>query len=341
MRYSLRATRSPIRRISGLTLLPSVLFANSLWGQDVGKQDNEYLGNGSVITVVVHDPSGERFSSSAVVKLFYGITPIGQRDTTRGVAEFVVTRFGDFSVVVSASGYPETQETVAVQFAGRTQVDVYLREPSTAAGPRGVPGRPLLAPKAKEALDKGFWALKENKLGEAEKYLREAVRLAPGNPDVLYIRGLQHPKQQQWKQAQIVLEKAAQLDPNSARTFAALGMALCDEGNFEAAIAPLRKSLQLDPTGRWETQWALAKSFYHLQQYDEALKLSQASLEKSAGGAPEIALLVAQSLTAVGRYENAAQILREFLKDHENRPEAVTAQRWLGQLEANGKIRSH
>jgi tetratricopeptide (TPR) repeat protein len=167
------------------------------------------------------------------------------------------------------------------------------------------------------------------------------MRLAPGNPDVLYVRGVLDLKQQNWKHAQTVLEKATQLDPNSARVFAALGMALCNQGSYEASIAPLTKSLQLNPVGRWETLWALAKSYYQLQQYDEALKLSQEALEKSNGNAPEIALLVAQSLTAVGRYEDAAQILRQFLKDQENRPEAVTARRWLGQLAASGKIRSN
>jgi tetratricopeptide (TPR) repeat protein len=49
-------------------------------------------------------------------------------------------------------------------------------------------------------------------------------------------------------------------------------MALCDQGNYDAAIAPLNKSLQLDPAGNWETEWALAKSYYHLQRYDDALK---------------------------------------------------------------------
>jgi len=313
--------------------------ARCVCGQDVGSQEKEYMGNGSVITVMVHEASGEPFSSSAVVKLFRGITPSGQRDTTRGVAEFVVTSFGDFTVVVSAPGYAEAQKDVAVDITGRTQVDVYLRRTSPPGNP-AVPGRPVLTPKAKEALEKGLRALKENKLGDAEKYIGEAVRLAPGNPDVLYVQGVLSLKQRNWGQAQSALEKATQIDPNSAPAFAALGMALCDQGRYDAAIAPLTKSLQLDPVGTWETRWALAKSYYHLQQYDEALKLSQESLEKSNGNAPEIALLVAQALTAVGRYEEAARILREFLRDHGDRPDTATAHRWLDGLMASGNIQS-
>ena len=45
------------------------------------------------------------------------------------------------------------------------------------------------------------------------------------------------------------------------------------------------------------------------------------------------------SLTAVGRYEDSAEALRQFLKSHGDRPEAMTARRWLEGLAKNGKIR--
>jgi len=246
---------------------------------------------------------------------------------------------GEFTVVVSAAGYDEAQKDVSVGSNGRTEVDVYLRPTSPSGTILTVPGRPVLAPKAKEALDKGLRALKENKLGEAEKYVGEALRLAPGNPDVLYVQGVLSLKKRNWEQARTALEKATQMDPSSARAFAALGMALCDEGNYDRAIPALEKSMRLDPASTWETRWALAKSYYHRQQYEEALRMSQEALAQSNGNEPEIALLLAQSLTAVGRYEDAAQTLREFLRDHGDRAESATARRWLEQLTASGKIR--
>jgi Flp pilus assembly protein TadD len=324
-----------------LAMLPSLALAFSLSGQDVGSQEKEFLGNGSVITVTVHDASGEPFSSPAVVKLFRGVAPSGQRDTSRGVAEFVVISTGEYTVVVAAPGYPEAQKDVSVDNTGSARVDVYLRRTSGGGSTARVPGGMLLAPKAREALAKGLRALRENKLGEAEKYVGEAMRLAPGNPEVLYAQGILSMKQRDWGKAQAVLEKATQIDPNSAPAFAALGLALCDQGNYDAAIAPLRKSLELDPAGAWQTRWALAKSYYQHEQYPEALNMSQEALARSNGNAPAIALLVAQSLTAVGRYEDAAEMLREFLRDHANLQEAATAHRWLEQLTANGKIRSN
>ena len=111
-------------------------------------------------------------------------------------------------------------------------------------------------------------------------------------------------------------------------------------GRIGAAIAPLEKSLQLDASPAWETRWALATAYYQHEQYDEALKMSQAALAASNGKAPEIELLVAQSLTAVGRYEDAAQVLREFVRDHTDRREATTARKWLKRLTASGKNRA-
>jgi len=323
-----------------MSMLPAVALASSLSVQDVGSQEKEFMGNGSVITVTVHDASGTPLSSPATVKLFRGVVPSGQRDASRGVAEFVVIGLGEFTVVAAAPGYAEAQKDVSVDITGRARVDVYLR-PVSGTQSLAVPGKPLLAPKAKEALDKGLRALKENKLADADKYVGEAMRLAPGNPEVLYAQGILSLKQRDWRRAQTVLKEATQIDPNSAPAFAALGLALCDQGNYDAAIAPLSKSLQLDPAGAWETRWALAKSYYQREQYPEALNMSQEAFARSNGKAPAVALLVAQSLTAVGRFEDAAQVLREFLRDHASTQEAATARRWLEQLAANGKIRSN
>lgn len=51
-------------------MLLCLAFASFAFGQDVGSQDRNYLGNASVITVVVHDARGGLFPSLAVVKLF-------------------------------------------------------------------------------------------------------------------------------------------------------------------------------------------------------------------------------------------------------------------------------
>jgi len=128
---------------------------------------------------------------------------------------------GEFTVIVEAAGYESAQkEEVSVRVTGRTQVDVYLRRLSAGGRTGGVPRRALLAPKAKEALEKGSQALSADKTGEAEKYVGEAMPLAPGHPDVLYVQGVLSLKQHNCAQGQDALEKATQIDPSHARAFA-------------------------------------------------------------------------------------------------------------------------
>ena len=115
-------------------------------------------------------------------------------------------------------------------------------------------------------------------------------------------------------------------------------MALSNQKKYEAAIPLLEKSLELGPTQGWETEWALGKSYYYHEQYDQALKMAQKAHTEPRASAPQVDLLLAQCLTAVERYEDSAEVLREFLKNNPESPEAATARHWLDGLAANGKI---
>ena len=330
----------PCLNLSPLLLILYFALALPARAQDSGSALTEYHGKGVEFTVTVHDSSGEPIASSAMVKLYRDGTILSrQGETSRGNALLVVNTIGEFNLVVEAAGYATAQKEISVQASGRMQIDIYLRRLSSAGTANRPPGSPLLAPKAKQALDKSLQALSVDKMKDAEKYIGEAMQLAPSHPDVLYAQGIFHLKQRNWPQAQTALEKATEIDPSHARAWAALGMAFCDQGKYDAALEPLEKSLQLN-SASWETRWTLAKAYYYHEQYAEALKTSQDALAASAGKAPEIALLIAQSLTALGRYEDAAQTLRDFVKDHGDRPEAATARRWLDRLAANGKIQA-
>jgi Flp pilus assembly protein TadD len=338
MYYSKQHGRVRITRFLLPMLACAVLSPRAARCQDSSAESNMMRGDRAELAITVHDSGGEPISGPAMVKIYRAGVPSDQGATRKGRAFFILNSLGDYTVVVDAPGYETTQKDVAVPVALKAEVDIYLKRVAGANESTGVPGRPQLAPKAKEAFDKGLQALSADKLKEAERYVGEAMMLAPGHPDVLYIQGVLDLKRHNWASAQSVLEKATQIDPNHARAFAALGMALSNQGKYDDAIAPLEKSLQLDAAGGWETHWTLGKAYYQHERYDEALKMSQQALAESNGKAPEVDLLVAQSLTAVGRYEDAARVLRELLKNHDDRPEAVNARRWLERLTADGKI---
>ena len=345
--------REPLARLgvarSSVTILVVALLlcVPSAWcaepQQDSGSQATEYFGNGAEINVVVHDGTGNPISSPAMVRLYRdGNIPSGEGATLHGRVRFVVTSLGEFTVVVEPAGHPSLQKDVSVRTTGQTQVDVYLQpniNPVTSTATAGASGstsaKVILAPKAQEAFDKGLRALSADKMHDAEKFVGEAVRLAPGHPDVLYVQGVLYLKEKNWSDAQASLEKATQIDPGHARAFAALGMALTDQRRFDAAIPPLEKSVELDgATANWETEFVLARAYYETGRYPEALAVSRKALADSKERAPEISLLVAQALTANGQYAQAEDTLKEFLREHGDRPEAAKARKWVEKLEA-------
>jgi predicted Zn-dependent protease len=291
------------------------------------------------IDVTIRDGTRDVLAGPADVKLYCNGTPCEEGSASSGRIRFIMNGIGDFTLTVDAPGYKRAQKEVKVSEPDKVQVEINLeRDPSSSFAP-GAAGNPILAPKAREALDKGMQALREDRLNEAAEALDEVLKLAPNNPNVLYMQGLLNLKKHDWAKAQSVLEKATQIDPNSARALAALGMALCNQKKYAEAIPPLEKSVQLDSASGWETHWSLAQSYYHSARFDEALKASLQAQTESNGQVPHVDLLVAQALSAVGRYEDAATVLRELLKNHGDGPEAVTARRYLDRLMADGKIR--
>ena len=310
------------------------------WAQDGVSEQTALSGNNATIVVTVRAASGEPLPVAAVVRLYKaGGVPHGQTTTSPGGrAVFVPQGLGDFSVVVEAPGYKTGRSNVDVPVPVKVDVDVYMQPESTEGGDGTVPGGPILAPKAKAALEKALEYLRLNKLEDAEKQLEIASRLAPQHPDVLYLQGMLYSKKGDLAKALTALETATQVDPHNARTLAALGTVLANQGEYAAAIPKLEESLKA-ATGAWETHWTLAKAYYDQKKYEPALKESQTALSASNGKAPEIELLVAQGLTAVGRYEDSAAALRSFLKNHADHADAAKAQRWLERLVAAGKIR--
>jgi Tfp pilus assembly protein PilF len=314
--------------------------------QDSGSKATEYFGNGAEINVIVHDGTGNPISSTTMVRLYRdGNIPSGEGATSHGRVRFVVTSLGEFTVVVEPAGQLSLQKDFSVRTTGQTQVDVFLRpnannvissKGATVTGAKTTAGKLILAPKAQEAFDKGLRALSAEKMRDAEKFVGEAARMAPGHPDVLYVQGVLYLKQKNWGDALAVLEKATQIDPSHSRAFAALGMALTDQGKFDAAIVPLEKSLELEgaASANWETEYVLARTYYEAAQYPGALMMSQKALADSKGRAPEIALLTAQALTANGQYAQAEETLNTFVREHGDRPEAAKARKWVKKLEA-------
>ena len=322
-----------------LGCLAASLAAAPARAQARSTDESGFRGNRAEISVTLRDTSGAVITTAATIRLYHSGSLAGQAAANKGKAFFILNDLGDYTISVDATGYKSAQKDVSFSMAMDDIEDIVLAHDTGAVDTSGAPGRPILAPKANEALQKGLKALGENKLDEAQKALDEAMQLAPGHPDVLYAQGVLYLKKSEWDKAQGVLAQAAQVDPNNAHILTALGMAYVDAGKYDAAIAPLEQSIKANPSG-WETHYTLAKAYYHHEQYPEALRESQNAVDQAKGAAPETELLLAQCLVAGGKFEDAAKILRGFLKNHPKDPGATSAKRWLDRLTADGKIHS-
>jgi tetratricopeptide (TPR) repeat protein len=191
--------------------------------QDSGDQGTNSFGRSAEIAITVRDRSRQVITVPTMVKLYKNGALEDQRSTSEGHAFFILRGLGEFTVAVEAAGYKAAHKEVSIPAAIQYQEDVYL-EWDTASGDRtGAPGRAVLAPKARKALEKGAQALAAGKLEEAQKFIGEAIKLAPANPDVLYLQGMLYMEQSNWEQAQTTLEQASRMDPNQPRLLAALG----------------------------------------------------------------------------------------------------------------------
>ena len=319
-----------------LTLLGGLcLFTGSAACQDNSEQGMNERGSRAEIAVNVRDKSGQVITSPTVIKLYNNGTLDDQQSTTQGRAMFIPRGLGEFTIAVEAAGYRAVRKEVSIGVAMHYQEDVYLEPDANSAE---APAGSVLAPKAKQALGKGTGALQAGKLEEAQKYIGEALRLAPGNSNVLYFQAMLYMRQSNWQEAQTALEKASHMDPNQPRILAALGMDLVNQKKFAEAIPLLEKSIQLQPASGWETKWALARAYLFHEQYEQALKMADQAHIESHGTSAQAELLLAQCLAVMGRYEDAARVLREFLKNNAESQDTRTARNWLERLTAEGKI---
>jgi len=325
-------------RFPRLVLFLAVLLATGTLAhsQDRPSQVADLRGDRAEVSVIIRDGSSQLIGPLVTVKFYYNGTIVDQKTTSKGRAVFILNHLGDYTITAEAMGYRTAQKEISMRISVDAEEQIILQRDSTEA--LGVAGRPVLAPKAKEALAKALQSFNENKFDQAKKYIEQAAQLAPNHPDVLYLQGIILLKLGRAPEAQTILEKTTQIDSQNPRAFTALGMAFMNENKNDLALAPLKQSVQLDPSN-WESHSTLANVFYRQGEYEEALKECRLSLEQARGTQPSVELLLAQIQVAVGKYEDSAETLRSFIRNHKNDKDMPKAKRWLERLAADGKIR--
>ena len=112
-------------------------------------------------------------------------------------------------------------------------------------------GRPHLHPQFSSLLHRlhpnlGVVRFQQQKYPEAEKALREAIRVAPNDAFSHSVLGIVLVQQEKYDDSIQILSRAVALDPNDAKTRNYLGISSSRKGLQEAVEQECRKAIELD-----------------------------------------------------------------------------------------------
>src|SRR3974390_627048 len=139
--------------------------------QDSSEEGTLLRGSRAELAITVYDGSGQIVKSSTTVTIYKDGVLIDQSSTSNGRVFFVPRGHGDFTIAVQAAGYKSEQKEVTVEPSMKTDIAIYVQKIPSSNESTGVPGAPVLAPKAKDALVKALQAVGKNKPDEAQKHL--------------------------------------------------------------------------------------------------------------------------------------------------------------------------
>src|SRR5256884_7987081 len=266
------------------------------------------------LIVTVRDEGGGTFSGLATVTLQHLDSPVFSTGTTMGGQTiFDGLGPGEYTIVVSAPGYLTATERVNLTHGSESeQVYIALKRDSSSSTVAAPQGPPALSPTLQKELGKAVGALQGNRLEGGQKQADEAYRLAPGNPEVNYIRGLLADRQGRLAAAQSSWDKTLSLDPRHGLTLQALATIMARKGDYAAAKEYLQRALQVD-SNSWRAHELMAVVCFRQSNFAEAVSHADRSLELGKNLANGARLPLAESLIQQNQSAPAMEDLRAFL----------------------------
>ena len=289
------------------------------------------------IIVQIREAGGARVSMPAWVRLYSDVDMYERtsnaRENERVIFEEVP--IGEYHIEVRVPGYRMAiNDASLLQANAIAYVFVDLRlesSPNSPTAANSKSGPPIMAPKARKALEQAATALRENDLKKAQAQLNVTKKLSPNHPEVHYLQGLIYFQEQNNAGARASLETAINFYPKHAGALASLGATLYRLGDFPAAVAALDKAVEISPQN-WQSHRALVMCHIRLRAYDKALAHAERAIETSGGKSPELQVLLARVLIALNEKDKARSELHAFLTGNPGHAESAAAQRLLSIL---------
>ena len=337
--------------MSGLTLRPSLQFSLALIlllaaGTFLHAQKpvpTPSQGSGTytppqpvAVKVSVRDMRGNPLDGSAYVHLHSMVRSFDMRLPTRetSTAEFPSVMPGDYEIEVRCDGYQPTTERLSVAgFGTDVSVFIYLHPESETSGNRRPPSGVLMTPKLQNEMDRGLDAMRKQEYEAARIHFAKAVKIAPSNPDALYLLGTSELALHQTDLARSQFESVLKLDSGYEKALLAVGEMQLQSGDSSGAISTLEKAFDLNGAS-WRTHLLLASAYARAGRLEDAEKHAQraASLAKEKGAYPTF--LLGKIQEAEGKSTQAKATWEFLVAQFPNDATAAKAKEKLAQTTA-------
>lgn len=287
---------------------------------------------GMLIIYLVGD-DGKPVSASGTVTIFRAGEVSGSNQmTSSGIARFSSLANAAYTVITSVSGYRDARvETEITPGHSVSEVKVTLERMADDSAQQGDAKGIVLAPKAKKEAQEGIDAMRAGHYDEAEKHLKAAYDLAPGNPDVNDRMAELFLMTKSYDRAQSYLETALSIEPDNVSALTDMGWLHVQRGDSAAAESVLQRATTLSPN-RWFAHWLLGVAYLRQHNYEQARVEATTAIKVGKGAAIDAEYLLGESLAAQGRRDEAIKALQDFLRDGPDNSDAAAAQTLIANL---------
>lgn len=295
----------------------------------IARAYNTAPGTGVLIFKVSSERDGHAIDRQALVKLVNLSTqnPIWRstEDASSGMhlerdsqAVFTDLPYGKYDAEVSAVGYLSTHKEVTVMATiVQEQIEIVLHRDPDAVNLDAA--ATVMTPGARKQTKRAISALKSGKLLDAQRYLDDAHRTAPSDPNLNFLLGYLYFQKKDYSQASTYLGTSTSINPHNAQALTLLGRAGLERSDYPAARSALEQAILADTEG-WLPHNLLADAYLHEKNYGRARDEAQVAIAKGKAAAGSAQLVLGQALLNLGDNQEGIQALNLFLQTSPQQP---------------------
>jgi len=202
-----------------------------------------------------------------------------------------------------------------------------LMTSAIAMDPRYATAHALLAEGILAQVILGWTEFADRELARAEKLARQAIALAPDEPDGHRVLGRYLALHGEHRQARDELQRAIEINPSDTSALAVWGSAQCDDGDLDPGAKSLELALTYDPALEAVYVFDLAACRYLARRHEESLEIAERGLTRY----PDFVMfdvIAAASAGQLGRTKQAERHVQEIRRRLPNFDFAVLGSRY-------------